>query len=266
MMAKTQTQTEAAPILEIRGLTQQFGGLRAVSDFNVKLRTGEMTGLIGPNGAGKTTVFNLTSGFYQPTEGEILVCGKNTAGKKPHQVTSMGVARTFQNIRLWNDMSVLDNIRLAQHSQLGYGFFHAIARSKRYKEREQAVEDKARELLEVFGLHDYANELPKNLPYGTQRKLEIARALSSQPKLLLLDEPAAGLNSADAKELIRLIRWIHGHFDVTIWMIEHHMDVMMELCTYIKVIDFGETIAEGTPDEVRNHPAVISAYLGDDNI
>ena len=266
MMAKTQTQTEAAPILEIRGLTQQFGGLRAVSDFNVKLRTGEMTGLIGPNGAGKTTVFNLTSGFYQPTEGEILVSGKNTAGKKPHQVTSMGVARTFQNIRLWNDMSVLDNIRLAQHYQLDYGFFHAIARSKHYKEREKAVEEKARELLEVFGLHDYANELPKNLPYGTQRKLEIARALSSQPKLLLLDEPAAGLNSADAKELIRLIRWIHGHFDVTIWMIEHHMDVMMELCTYIKVIDFGETIAEGTPDEVRNHPAVISAYLGDDNI
>ncbi len=266
MMAKTQTQTEAAPILEIRGLTQQFGGLRAVSDFNVKLRTGEMTGLIGPNGAGKTTVFNLTSGFYQPSEGEILVCGKKTAGKKPHQVTSMGVARTFQNIRLWNDMSVLDNIRLAQHYQLDYGFFHAIARSKHYKAREKAVEDKAHELLEVFGLHDYANELPKNLPYGTQRKLEIARALSSQPKLLLLDEPAAGLNSADAKELIRLIRWIHGHFDVTIWMIEHHMDVMMELCTYIKVIDFGETIAEGTPDEIRNHPAVISAYLGDDNI
>ena len=266
MMAKTQTQTEAAPILEIRGLTQQFGGLRAVSDFNVKLRTGEMTGLIGPNGAGKTTVFNLTSGFYQPTEGEILVCGKNTAGKKPHQVTSMGVARTFQNIRLWNDMSVLDNIRLAQHYQLDYGFFHAIARSKHYKKREKVVEERARELLEVFGLHDFADELPKNLPYGTQRKLEIARALSSQPKLLLLDEPAAGLNSADAKELIRLIRWIHGHFDVTIWMIEHHMDVMMELCTYIKVIDFGETIAEGTPDEVRNHPAVISAYLGDDNI
>jgi branched-chain amino acid transport system ATP-binding protein len=178
----------------------------------------------------------------------------------------MGVARTFQNIRLWNDMSVLDNIRLAQHAQLGYGFFHAITRSKRYKQREQEVEDSARELLEVFGLHDYANELPKNLPYGTQRKLEIARALSSQPKLLLLDEPAAGLNSADAKELIRLIRWIHNHFDVTIWMIEHHMDVMMELCTYIKVIDFGETIAEGTPDEIRNHPAVITAYLGDDNI
>jgi len=266
MMAQTQTQTEATPILEIRGLTQQFGGLRAVSDFNVKLHSGELIGLIGPNGAGKTTVFNLTSGFYQPSEGDILVDGKNTAGKKPHQVTAMGVARTFQNIRLWNDMSVLDNIRLAQHYRLGYGFFHAVARSKHYQKREQEVEAKARELLEVFGLHDFAEELPKNLPYGTQRKLEIARALSSQPKLLLLDEPAAGLNSADSKELIRLIRWIHGHFDVTIWMIEHHMDVMMELCTHIKVIDFGETIAEGTPDEIRNHPAVITAYLGDDNI
>ena len=265
-MAQTQIQTESSPILEIRGLTQQFGGLRAVSDFNVKLQPGELIGLIGPNGAGKTTVFNLTSGFYQPSEGEIRVCGKNTAGMKPHQVTSLGVARTFQNIRLWNDMSVLDNIRLAQHYQLGYGFFHAIARSKHYRLREQQVEENARELLEVFGLHDYADELPKNLPYGTQRKLEIARALSSQPKLLLLDEPAAGLNSADSKELIRLIRWIHGHFDVTIWMIEHHMDVMMELCTYIKVIDFGETIAEGTPDVIRNHPAVITAYLGDDNI
>ena len=266
MMAQTQIQKDSTPVLEIRGLTQQFGGLRAVSDFNVSLNPGEMIGLIGPNGAGKTTIFNLTSGFYQPSEGEILVSGMNTAGKKPHQVTAMGVARTFQNIRLWNDMSVLDNIRLAQHAQLGYGFFHAITRSKRYKQREREVENSARELLEVFGLHDYANELPKNLPYGTQRKLEIARALSSQPKLLLLDEPAAGLNSADAKELIRLIRWIHNHFDVTIWMIEHHMDVMMELCTYIKVIDFGETIAEGTPDEIRNHPAVITAYLGDDNI
>ncbi|HKL22235.1 MAG TPA: ABC transporter ATP-binding protein [Tichowtungia sp.] len=265
-MAQSQTQPASAPILEIRGLTQQFGGLRAVSDFNVELHPGEMVGLIGPNGAGKTTIFNLTSGFYQPSEGEILVLGENTAGKKPHQVTSMGVARTFQNIRLWNEMSVLDNIRLAQHYQLGYGFFHAVFRSKHYKQREREVETKARELLEVFGLHDYAEELPKNLPYGTQRKLEIARALSSQPLLLLLDEPAAGLNSADAKELIRLIRWIHGHFNVTIWMIEHHMDVMMELCTRIKVIDFGETIAEGTPDEVRNHPAVIAAYLGDENI
>ena len=266
MMAQTQIQTDTTPVLEIRGMTQQFGGLRAVSEFNVKLMPGELTGLIGPNGAGKTTVFNLVSGFYQPTVGEILIDGKPTAGLKPHKVTALGVARTFQNIRLWNDMTVLDNIRVAQHYRLGYGFFHSAIRSKRYLRREAEIAQEANELLEVFDLQRFAEEFPKNLPYGTQRKLEIARALSSHPKLLLLDEPAAGLNSADVKDLIRLVRWIHQKFDVTIWMIEHHMDVMMELCTQIKVIDFGETIAEGTPEEVRNNPAVITAYLGDDNI
>lgn len=265
-MTEAHQNTATAPVLEIRNLIQQFGGLKAVSDFNVRLEPGELVGLIGPNGAGKTTVFNLVSGFYQPTSGEILINGVNTAGKKPHKVTGLGVARTFQNIRLWNDMSVLDNIRVAQHGKLQYGFFHAIARSDRYQSCERQIEEDARELLEVFDLQDFAAEFPKNLPYGTQRKLEIARALSSKPTLLLLDEPAAGLNSADIKELIRLVRWIHDRFDVTIWMIEHHMDVMMELCTYIKVIDFGETIAEGTPEEIRNHPAVITAYLGDDNI
>lgn len=261
-----QAKSDIAPVLEIRSLTQRFGGLTAVNDFNVKLMPGELSGLIGPNGAGKTTVFNLASGFYQPTQGQILVDGIPTAGLKPHKVTTLGMARTFQNIRLWNDMTVLDNIRVAQHSQLGYGFFHAITRSKRYRAREEQVTKEAEELLDVFDLKRHAEELPKNLPYGTQRKLEIARALSSHPKLLLLDEPAAGLNSADAKDLIRLIRWIHETFDVTIWMIEHHMDVMMELCTQIKVIDFGETIAEGSAEHVRNHPAVMTAYLGDENI
>ena len=265
-MAQIQEQTENIPVLEVRGLNQQFGGLRAVSDFNVKLMPGELTGLIGPNGAGKTTVFNLVSGFYQPTEGQILINGKPTAGFKPHKVTALGVARTFQNIRLWNDMTVLDNIRVAQHYWLGYGFFHSVIRSKRFKTREAEIAREAQELLEVFDLQRYTNEFPKNLPYGTQRKLEIARALSTHPKLLLLDEPAAGLNSADVKELIRLVRWIHEKFDVSIWMIEHHMDVVMELCNQIKVIDFGETIAEGNPDQIRNHPAVITAYLGDDNI
>jgi len=266
MMTETAIKMVNAPVLEIRGLTQRFGGLTAVNDFNVQLMPGELTGLIGPNGAGKTTVFNLVSGFYQPTEGEILVNGEKTAGLRPHRVTAMGVARTFQNIRLWNDMTVLDNIRVAQHYRLGYGFFSAVVRTRRYKDREAEIAREAEELLEVFDLKRYADEFPKNLPYGTQRKLEIARALSSHPKLLLLDEPAAGLNSADVIELIRLVRWIHEKFDVTIWMIEHHMDVMMELATRIKVIDFGETIAEGTPDHIRNHQAVITAYLGDDNI
>jgi branched-chain amino acid transport system ATP-binding protein len=265
-MAQTQLQTENAPVLEINGLTQRFGGLTAVDNFNVKLMPGKLTGLIGPNGAGKTTVFNLASGFYQPTEGEILVGGKPTAGLKPHKVTALGIARTFQNIRLWNDMTVLDNIRVAQHYWLGYGFFHSVIRSKRYKQREEEIEQEAQKLLEVFDLQRFKDEFPKNLPYGTQRKLEIARALSTHPKLLLLDEPAAGLNSHDVKDLIRLIRWIYDNFDVSIWMIEHHMDVVMELCSHIKVIDFGQTIAEGTPDEIRNHPAVITAYLGDDVI
>jgi branched-chain amino acid transport system ATP-binding protein len=263
---QTQPETDHSPVMEIRGLTQRFGGLTAVSNFNVKLEKNELSGLIGPNGAGKTTVFNLVSGFYQPSEGEILIGGVSTAGLKPHQVTSLGVGRTFQNIRLWNDMTVLDNICVAQHSQLNYGFFHSAIRSKRYLQREKEITEKARDLLDVFDLMKYATDFPKNLPYGTQRKLEIARALSSSPKLLLLDEPAAGLNSADAKDLIRLIRWIHETFDVTIWMIEHHMDVMMELCTQIKVIDFGETIAEGSAEHVRNHPAVMTAYLGDENI
>jgi len=261
-----QPQLHSSPVLEIIGLTRQFGGLRAVADFNVSLGHGELVGLIGPNGAGKTTVFNLVSGFYQPTAGAIRINGVDTKGLKPHRVTALGVARTFQNIRLWNDMSVLDNIRVARHGTLGYGFFHALARSRTYREREQGIENEARELLEVFQLNRYAEELPKNLPYGIQRRLEIARALAEKPRLLLLDEPAAGLNSADIQELIRLVRWIHERFEVTIWMIEHHMDVMMELCERITVIDFGETIAEGTPEEIRNHPAVIGAYLGDDVI
>lgn len=265
-MSKENTQTSTAPVLEIRNMTQRFGGLKAVSNFNISLGQNKMAGLIGPNGAGKTTVFNLVSGFYQPTEGQIFINGQPTASLKPHKVTSLGVARTFQNIRLWNQMTVLDNIRVAQHGRLDYGFFQAIMRTKNYFECEQAIEKEARELLEIFQLDTYADEFPTNLPYGLQRKLEIVRALSEKPQLLLLDEPAAGLNSVDIQELIRLVRWIHETFDVTVWMIEHHMDVMMELCDDIKVIDFGETIAEGTADHVRNHPAVISAYLGDDNI
>ena len=260
------TTVESAPVLEISNMTQRFGGLTAISDFNVSLGANAMAGLIGPNGAGKTTAFNLVSGFYQPTEGEIRICGKPTAGLKPHKVTALGVARTFQNIRLWNQMTVLDNIRVAQHGKLDYGFFKSILRTSDYFECEERIEKEARELLKIFELDKYVDEYPTNLPYGLQRKLEIVRALSEKPKLLLLDEPAAGLNSADIQELIRLIRWIHDTFDVTIWLIEHHMDVMMELCDDIKVIDFGQTIAEGTADHVRNHPAVISAYLGDDNL
>jgi branched-chain amino acid transport system ATP-binding protein len=253
-------------LLKIDGLTQRFGGLQAVSEFNVEMQGGELMGLIGPNGAGKTTIFNLISGFYQPTEGIITMDGKPTAGLKPHQVTSMGIARTFQNIRLWHDMTVLDNIRIAQHYRLGYSVLDSIVRGKRYREREKRIREIAEELLEAMSLTDYANELPKNLPYGLQRRVEIARAMSIKPKLLLLDEPAAGLNSSDVEGLIKLIRWIHDTFDITIFMIEHQMKVVTSLCQWIKVIDFGATIAEGTAEDIQSNPAVIKAYLGDDTI
>lgn len=255
-----------SPVLEIKNMTQRFGGLVAVNDFSIRLEKKQLVGLIGPNGAGKTTVFNLISGFYQPSEGQIFVGGVPTAGLKPHKVTSLGVARTFQNIRLWNDMSVLDNIRVAQHDALDYGFLGAIWRSKKYQECEERITGEAIELLKFFELEKYIDEVPTNLPYGLQRKLEIVRALSEKPQLLLLDEPAAGLNSMDAKELVRLIKWIHETYNIAILLIEHHMEVVMGLCSAIKVIDFGQTIAEGDPDHIRNHPAVISAYLGDDQI
>ncbi|MCJ2164330.1 MULTISPECIES: ABC transporter ATP-binding protein [unclassified Pseudodesulfovibrio] len=253
-------------LLKIDSLTQRFGGLQAVSEFSVDMKGGELMGLIGPNGAGKTTIFNLISGFYQPTEGTILMDGKPTAGLKPHQVTSMGIARTFQNIRLWHDMTVLDNIRIAQHYRLGYSVLDSILRGKKYRQREARILEIAEELLEAMSLTEVANEFPKNLSYGLQRRVEIARAMSIRPKLLLLDEPAAGLNSSDVEGLIKLIRWIHDNFDITIFMIEHQMKVVTSLCQWIKVIDFGATIAEGTSEDIQNNPAVIKAYLGDDNI
>ncbi|MDM8535575.1 ABC transporter ATP-binding protein [Desulfobacterales bacterium HSG17] len=253
-------------LLEIKALTQNFGGLRAVSDFSVNFEGRELMALIGPNGAGKTTVFNITSGFYKPSQGDIVFKGKSTAGMKPHQVTGMGIARTFQNIRLWNDMSVLDNIRISQHYNLGYSIWDSLFRTKTYVKGEEQIKKTALNILEALDLMPYIDELPKNLPYGIQRKVEIARALSVKPDLLLLDEPAAGLNSSDVQELIQLIKWIHKEFDITIWMIEHQMAVVMSLCTKIKVIDFGVTIAEGTPEEIQNNPDVIKAYLGDENI
>jgi branched-chain amino acid transport system ATP-binding protein len=253
-------------LLDVREMTQYFGGLCAVSEFSVSLAEGQLVALIGPNGAGKTTIFNLVSGFYKPTRGEILFKGESIKGLKPHEVTAKGIARTFQNIRLWFEMTVLDNIRIAQHHALGYGLFDCFLRTPRYMRRERDIEDHAMHVLERLGLREVANEQPKNLPYGVQRLVEIARALSINPALLMLDEPAAGLNSSDVEGLIKLIGDIHKDFGLTICMIEHQMDVVMSLCSWIKVIDFGATIAEGTPTEIQNNPEVIKAYLGDDTI
>jgi branched-chain amino acid transport system ATP-binding protein len=252
------------PLLEINGLTQRFGGLQALTDFSLDIWEHDLIGLIGPNGAGKTTVFNLVSGFYRPTCGDIRFAGTPTLGLKPHQVTALGMARTFQNIRLWHDLTVLDNIRLANYHRLGYSFFDAILRTKRYRNAEHSVQRKSMEILEMMGLTDFVGEYPKNLPYGLQRRVELARALATSPKLLLLDEPAAGLNSVDVDELIRYIRWIYDEFDLSIWMIEHQMKVVMSLCQRLLVIDFGRTIAKGTPLEIQSNPIVINAYLGDD--
>jgi branched-chain amino acid transport system ATP-binding protein len=250
------------PLFEIRGLTHFFGGLQAVSDFNLTFEGGELMGLIGPNGAGKTTIFNLVCGVYHPTHGEVKIEGRNLAGLFPHQVTTRGIARTFQNIRLWPEMTVLDNIRVAHNYKLSYGFLDAIFQTSRYRTAERGIDRAAREVLEIMGLRDYAEELAKNLPYGFQRKVEIARALIIRPKLLLLDEPSAGMNLGEKEALIGLIRWMRKEFNLTIWLIEHEMRVVMNLCEKIQVLDFGETIARGTPEEIQRNPRVVEAYLG----
>ncbi len=253
---------ERKPILETRKLGITFGGLVAVSDFNIKVFKGELVGLIGPNGAGKTTVFNMLTGVYKPTEGSVLLDGHVLNGKKTHQFVAAGVARTFQNIRLFKQMTVLENVLAAFTKDVKYNMLDSLFRTPRFWKTEKDLKDKALDLLSIFHLEDKADYIAANLPYGQQRKLEIARALATDMKLLLLDEPAAGMNPTETAELLDCINAIRNRFGIAILLIEHDMSLVMNICERIQVIDYGITIAEGLPEEIAKNPKVIAAYLG----
>lgn len=250
-------------LLEVKNLGISFGGLRAVDNFNIKIEKGQLYGLIGPNGAGKTTAFNLLTGVYEPTNGSIHLDGENLAGKNPAQINQIGIGRTFQNIRLFKNMSVLDNVKVGLHHQFKCSAIAGILRLPSYFKAEKLMDEKAMELLAVFGLDKEAGFQASNLPYGKQRKLEIARALATNPKLLLLDEPAAGMNPNETAELMDTIRLIRDKFDITILLIEHDMKLVAGICEKITVLNFGTELASGTPEEVLNDPKVITAYLGE---
>lgn len=249
-------------ILEVNNLSCAFGGLMAVANLDFYVEEREILGIIGPNGAGKTTVFNLITGFYSPLRGEIIFKGKNIEKLKPYQITRLGIARTFQNPRLFKQLSVIDNVRIAMHKVHNAHIFDTLLRGSKFIEEEKIQEEKAKEILEFFHLYERRNEIAQNLPYGEQRRLEIARAMATNPILLLLDEPAAGMNPYEAKELMNLISYIRDRFNITIILIEHHMEVVMGICERIIVLDYGMKIAEGKPEEIRNNPRVIEAYLG----
>jgi len=250
-------------LLKIHEMSHSFGGLRAVDNFNIEILKGQVVGLIGPNGAGKTTVFNLITGFYKPTLGRIFFDGADITGRPSHEITASGIVRTFQNIRLFSNMTVEENVAIARHYRMKYGLLSALVRLPDFAREEKEVEDKTLEYLSIFGLESKRYNIAGSLPYGQQRRLEIARALATEPRLLLLDEPAAGMNPGEALELMHLIRKIADDFKLTILLIEHQMPVVMGVAERIHVLDFGKTIAVGTPDEIKNNRKVIEAYLGE---
>ena len=250
------------PVLNVSNLGIDFGGLQALDDFNIQVNDREIVGLIGPNGAGKTTVFNLLTNVYKPSRGDIALAGKSTSGKKTHEIVQSGLARTFQNIRLFRDLSVIDNVKIAFHNGMRYSLLASVLRLPSYWKEEKAATNLAMELLAVFDMESMADDVAGSLPYGAQRRLEIVRALATNPKVLLLDEPAAGMNPSETAELMNTIRDIRDKFNVAVILIEHDMSLVMGICERILVLNYGLIIAHGTPEEIRNNPLVIEAYLG----
>jgi branched-chain amino acid transport system ATP-binding protein len=254
------------PLLHVTDMSHNFGGLQAVSEYNLSLDPGQITGLIGPNGAGKTTIFNLITGIYRPTRGSVRFDGEELVGKKPNETAAMGLARTFQEMKLWRHMTVLDHIKMARYSKLSYGFVGAFLDTPKRRREEREATDLAMEVLKMFAVDQFADQLVVNLPYGAQRRVEMARAMVIQPKVLLLDEPTVGMTPDEMMAMIEVVRQAHERFNLAIFLIEHRLKVVHELCQHVQALVFGRVLVEGTPNEVQNHPKVIEAYIGEQEV